>query len=80
MGEETIITESEVPKLLNELNSNTIALLDSQKYQEALEFLAQSEELLEAVTTQGGTVDNDIVLVTLHNQATAYQRLGLLDE
>ena len=29
MGEETIITESEVPKLLNELNSNTIALLDS---------------------------------------------------
>lgn len=72
MAEETVVSEEEIPKLLNDLSANTITLIEGEKYVEALEFLSQSEQLLEAVTTQGGIVDNDVVLATLHNSAAAY--------
>lgn len=43
MAEETVVSEDEIPQLLNDLSTNTIGLIEAEKYTEALEFLSQSE-------------------------------------
>lgn len=82
---ERIVSESnsysgEVPQLLSDFILEALDLIKSERLKEALEVLSKSEELLEAVATQGGCIDQDIVLTTLHNTALCYQRLGLLEE
>lgn len=87
---DTLISESkinvaEVPKMLTEYSVVAFALIQKEEYHKALQLLSQSEELLEAVTSQGGVVDLDYILITVHNSAYCYlkyfqYRLGMLQE
>lgn len=58
--------------------ANTATKADNT--QKALFYLRKGENLLEAVATQGGYVDPDLILVTLQNTALAYQRLGMYEQ
>jgi hypothetical protein len=76
---DTLISEckgyiAEVPKMLTEYAIVAYALIQKQEYQKALQLLSQSEELLEAVTSQGGTIDLDYILLTVHNSAYCYMK------
>lgn len=71
---EGIIKSGDVPRYLTEYLNSAIVLIQHEKYEEALDYLIRNEELLEAVATQGATVDNDFVLVTIHNIALCYQK------
>lgn len=76
---ETLISEcisylAEVPKMLAEYSLVAYSLIQKDQYHQALELLSQSEELLEAVTSQGGSVDLDYILLTVHNSAYSYMK------
>lgn len=51
MDDDTVIAESEVPDLLNELNNNAMEDLEKKDYRSSLQYLNHAEEILEAVTT-----------------------------
>ena len=74
---DTLISEgkvkaAEVPRMLTEYNMIAYSLIQQEEYHKALQLLGQSEELLEAVTSQGGTVELDYILLTVHNSAYCY--------
>lgn len=76
---ETLISEcnyylAEVPKMLAEYSIVAHALIQQNQFHQALELLSQSEELLEAVTSQGGSIDLDYILLTVHNSAYCYMK------
>ena len=54
--------------------------LEVENYTEAINLFKESEDLLEKITTQGGVVDQDLVLLTLHNTAAAFQQAGNLQD
>lgn len=64
----------DVPKLLLEYISLSLQFIEKEEFENALEALSQSEELLEAITTQAGYVDPDLILVTIHNTALCFQK------
>lgn len=71
--------------MLTEYSIVAYALIQQEEYHKALQLLSQNEELLEAVTTQGGTVDLDFIILTVHNSAYCYMkyslnRLGMFEE
>lgn len=61
-----------MPKMLTEYSIVAYALIQQEEYNKALQLLSQSEELLEAVTSQGGSIDLDYILLTVHNSAYCY--------
>lgn len=76
---EELISESkdkvgEVPKVLQENTENALANIEKEDYETALTYLSNSEKLLEVVTTQGGQVDPDYILATIHNTGLCYQK------
>ncbi|CAG9310536.1 unnamed protein product [Blepharisma stoltei] len=77
---ENIVSEGDIPKLLTDYSSAAIYFIEKEEFENALNALSQSEELLEAITTQGGFVDPDFILLTIHNSALCFQKLGLLDD
>ena len=60
--------------MLTEYSLVAYALIQQQDFHKALQLLSQSEELLEAVTSQGGVIDLDYILLTVHNSAYCYLR------
>jgi hypothetical protein len=60
--------------MLTEYGVVAFALIMQEEYHKALQLLSQSEELLEAVTSQGGNVDLDFILLTVHNSAYCYMK------
>jgi hypothetical protein len=58
--------------MLTEYSMVAFALIQKTEYQKALQLLSQCEELLEAVTSQGGNIDLDFILLTVHNSAFCY--------
>lgn len=60
--------------MLSEYSLVAYALIQQGQYHQALELLSQSEELLEAVTSQGGSIDLDFILLTVHNSAYCYSK------
>ena len=76
---ETLISEGsihsgDVPRYLTEYLESAMTLIQHEKFEEALDYLIRNEQLLEAVATQGQSVDSDLVLVTIHNIALCYQK------
>jgi hypothetical protein len=76
---EELISESknytgEVPKLLQENTDSALGFIEKENYESGLKYLSSNEKLLEVVTTQGGLVDQDYVLATIHNTALCYQK------
>ena len=60
--------------MLSEYCIVAYSLIQKQEYHKAIQLLSQSEELLEAVTSQGGTVELDYILLTVHNTAYCYMK------
>ncbi|CAG9333469.1 unnamed protein product [Blepharisma stoltei] len=79
-GSKTLVSEDDVPKLLLEYITLSLQFIEKEEFENALEALSQSEELLEAITTQSGYVDPDLILVTIHNIALCHQKLNRLEE
>jgi shikimate kinase len=71
---EELISESEVPKILHENTENALSHIEKEYYESALKSLNNNEKLLEVVTTQGGIVDHEYIMVTIHNTALCYQK------
>ena len=76
---EELISESkfnigEVPKILQENTDTALSYIEKEEYESALKCLSSNEKLLEVVTTQGGYVDPDYILATIHNTALCYQK------
>ena len=76
---EELISESnknsgEVPRVLQENTDNALSSIEKEDYESALKSLNTNEKLLELVTTQGGLVDSDYILATIHNTALFYQK------
>lgn len=70
------VPEVELLKVLDTLRTETLLKFNKHEYKSAIVFLKKSEELLEAMMTQGGSIKHDEVLLTLHNLAFCYQKLG----
>lgn len=68
--------ESEFFRVLKTLQAEVLEKFAKNDYKSAAVYLKKSEELLEAIMTQGGEVHHAEVLVTLHNLAFCYQKLG----
>ena len=60
--EDEYIEEDDIPKILQTLSQSYIKHMEEEKYDEALKLLKRSEDILEAVTTQGGYADPDFIL------------------
>ncbi|CAG9335269.1 unnamed protein product [Blepharisma stoltei] len=75
-NKEDIISESDLPSIL--LSCETLAYqhIEDRNYAAALVSLKRSEEIMEAVATQGGSTDPDQIITTIHNMALCYQQLG----
>jgi uncharacterized alpha-E superfamily protein len=63
-----------ISSYLEELNVLALSAANAEDYETSLHFLGKSQELLEALKTQGKDVNADYVLLTLHNTAYCYQR------
>jgi len=74
MAQETLITESDVPSYLEEFSELALTQMENSDFSSALTCLNKSEELLEAIALQGGFIDPDYILVTLHNSACCHQK------
>jgi hypothetical protein len=59
---------------LEELSTSAIASVDMNNIPQALQLLGKSQELIEALLSQGQEVNEDYVLLTLHSTAYAYQK------
>jgi hypothetical protein len=68
---------SEVTALLQELSKASLAAIHSQNYSGALELLRSSSDIIDAVISSGGSIEEHQVLVTLNNSACCLQRSGL---
>lgn len=69
-----MISEGEVPAYLDEFLETALTHMEEENFTTALSYLNKSEELLEAVAMQGGAIDLDYILLTLHNTACCHQR------
>ena len=75
--EETIVSEGnfyidDVPRFLAEYQLISLQLSQQGDFASALEALSHSEELLEAVSSQGGYIDPKFIICTLHNMSICY--------
>ena len=76
---EELISEStlnigDVPKILQENTDSALSYIEKDDFESALKCLNNNEKLLEVVTTQGGYVDPDYILLTIHNTGLCYQK------
>lgn len=74
MAQETLITESDVPRYLDEFIELALTQMENSDFASGLSCLNKSEELLEAIAVQGGFINPDYILVTLHNTACCHQK------
>ncbi|CAG9327420.1 unnamed protein product [Blepharisma stoltei] len=77
---ERSISESEVSQYLSDFTSESLKLIKSSQVKDAYKVLKSCEELLEAVASQGGCIDPDMILLTLHNCAYCCQKLQNYEE
>lgn len=68
------IDKASVPRLLRELSAASIAAIDTKDYGGALEMLRKSSDIIEAVISNGGSVEDFQMLVTINNSACCLQR------
>lgn len=71
---ESILHIGEVPKILQENTDTALNYIEKEEFESALKCLNNNEKLLEVVTTQGGYVDPDYILITIHNTGLCYQK------
>ena len=73
--EQDALPENELFKILKNLQNESFNKFSKNDFKSAIIYLKKSEELLEAMMTQGGEIKHDEILVTLHNLGFCYQKL-----
>lgn len=71
---EDIICESDLPAILLSCEAQACQCIEDRNYTAALMSLKRSEEIMEAVATQGGATDPDQMMTTINNIAVCYQQ------
>lgn len=71
---ESTVNIGDVPKILQENTDSALSYIEKEDFDSALKCLNSNEKLLEVVTTQGGFVDPDYILITIHNTGLCYQK------
>mmetsp|Transcript_7608 Transcript_7608/g.14299 ORF Transcript_7608/g.14299 Transcript_7608/m.14299 type:complete len:413 (-) Transcript_7608:4965-6203(-) len=74
------IDEATVPSLLHELSEASLEAIDSKNYAGALELLRKTSDIIEAFVSNGGTIEDFQMLVTINNSACCLQRLNKYEE
>ena len=59
---ERIISEDEIPLILREYNTIALEHINANEYENALEALSHSEEILETIKAQGGFINREFIL------------------
>ena len=73
-------TKEEIPELIKELNETGILAICNDDPQSALECFKRAEQLLEILTSDGGDVERNTVLMILYNLACINQMAGSFEE
>ena len=60
---------------LNELNAKGYSCIVNQEFYEAIVYLNEAEAILEYAASCGKTIDRNLILTALHNEACVYQRI-----
>lgn len=68
-----IVSENDLPCLLEDFEKQGLASVESRNYAEALQKFKRAEEIMETVIAQGGVIKNEMILSVLHNTALCYQ-------
>lgn len=76
--EETSSRNSELPKIIKDYSGIASTYIEQQDFENALEALYHSRDLLTASEEQGTTIDISFWVETFHNSALCYQRYFLI--
>lgn len=60
---------------IDHLNAQGCNSINQQLFYEAMVYLEEAEKILEYAAGCGRTIDRALIIATLHNQATVYQRI-----
>ena len=70
---ESLICEKELPSLLENYESQAMKLIEKCDYHNALLQFKRIEEIMENISAQGGTMNNEFIISTMQNIAFCYQ-------
>lgn len=65
---------TDLPKVIKDYSSIAASYIEAQDFENALESLNHSRELLTALQDQGGTINTSLWVETYHNLALCYQK------
>lgn len=68
-----VIRENELPLFLITLENQALTCIQNRDLSTALGILKRIEEVMEAISTQGGVVSSEMIVSTLHNITYCYQ-------
>ena len=66
--------------VIYELNESAINFISQESFEKGLILLQKAQTMLEQIQASKNQHDKFIFLLTLHNMALCYQKLGVLDE
>ena len=70
---EEIVSEKDVPCLVENYESQALKYIESQEYSSALAQLKRIEDIIESISAQGGTLNSEYSISILHNIAFCHQ-------
>ena len=65
---------TDLGNIIKEHRSVSASLIDNQDFENALDNLSQTRELLTSLQEQGGTIDYSFWVETFHNSALCFQK------
>eukprot|EP00347_Sterkiella_histriomuscorum_P024065 403332423 len=74
------LDEDQVPIVIYELNESAINFISQESYEKALILLQKAQTMLDQIQADQNPKDQLIFLLTIHNMALCYQKLGILEE
>jgi tetratricopeptide (TPR) repeat protein len=74
------LEEDQVPVVIYELNESALNFISQEQYEKALILLQKAQTMLDQIQAEKIECDQFIFLLTLHNMAMCYQKLGILEE
>ena len=69
-----------MPVVIYELNESAINFISQESFEKALILLQKAQTMLEQISAEKNHHDKFVFLLTMHNMALCYQKLGVLDE
>jgi tetratricopeptide (TPR) repeat protein len=74
------LEEDQVPVVIYELNESALNFISQEQYEKALILLQKAQTMLDQIQSHKIDHDKFIFMLTLHNMAMCYQKLGILEE